>query len=118
MSITLREALDLGILPKARVIAGHSGLDRQIHYVDIMEVPDPDDYIRQGLLCVSSWYAIRGDEESQLRIVKAAANAVAAGFVLKVKRYLGRLSQRVIDLADECGLPIIEIEGDEPYVEI
>ncbi|MGB4274672.1 MAG: PucR family transcriptional regulator ligand-binding domain-containing protein [Bacillota bacterium] len=118
MGITLREALDLGILPKARVIAGRRGLDRQIHYVDIMEVPDPDDYIRQGLLCVSSWYAIRGDEEAQLRLVKAAANAGAAGFVLKVKRYLGRLSQRVIDLADECGLPIIEIEGDEPYVEI
>lgn len=118
MSITLREALDLGILPKARVIAGHAGLDRPIRYVDIMEVPDPDKYFRSGLLLVSSWYAICGDEEAQCRLIKAAANVGAAGFALKVKRYLGHVSQRVIDLANQYELPIIEIAGDEPYVEI
>lgn len=118
MSITVKEALGLGILPKARLIAGHEGLDRPIYYVDIMEVPDPDKYFRSGLLLVSSWYAIRNDEEAQCRLVKAAADVGAAGFALKVERYLGQVSQRVINLANQCKLPIIEIAKDVPYIEI
>ena len=85
----------------ARVIAGLAGLDRQIRYVDIMEVPDPDKYFRSGLLLISSWYAIYDDEEAQCRLIKAAADVGAAGFALKVKRYLGHVSQRVIDLANQ-----------------
>lgn len=118
MSITVREALELGILPGAKMIAGSGGLNRQISYVDIMEVPDPDKYLRNGLLLISSWYAIRDDEEAQCRLVNAAADADAAGFALKVERYLGRVSERVIAVADQRQLPIIEIAGNVPYIEI
>ena len=54
-----------------------------------MEVPDPDKYFRSGLLLVSSWYAIHDDVEAQCRLVQSAADVGAAGFALKVRRYLG-----------------------------
>lgn len=118
MSITLEEALELGLFPGARVIAGHKGLDRPIHFVDIMEVPDPDKYFRSGLLLVSSWYAIRDDEAAQCRLIQSAADVGAAGFALKVDRYLGRVPERVIALANDLQLPIIDIVQDVPYVAI
>ncbi len=74
MSITLAEALELGLFPEAQVIAGHKGLNRPIRFVDVMEVPDPDKYFRSGLLLVSSWYAIHDDVEAQCRLVQSAAD--------------------------------------------
>lgn len=118
MSITLAEALELGLFPEAQVIAGHKGLNRPIRFVDVMEVPDPDKYFRSGLLLVSSWYAIHDDVEAQCRLVQSAADVGAAGFALKVRRYLGCVPERVIKLANELQLPIVDVVKDVPYVEI
>jgi purine catabolism regulator len=66
MSITVGQALEMDLFSEAEVIAGHEGLGRPILFVDILEVPDPDKYFRNGVLLVSSWYAIRGDVEANV----------------------------------------------------
>ncbi len=118
MSITVGQALEMDLFSEAEVIAGHEGLGRPILFVDIMEVPDPDKYFRNGVLLVSSWYAIRGDVEAQCRLIQSAARIGAAGFLLKVDRYLGQVPKRVLDLADQLQIPIVNIIKDIPYIEI
>ena len=118
MNITVEQALTLGMFSEARVLAGHKGLSRPVHYVDIMEVPDPDRYFRRGILFVSSWYAVRHDVEAQCRLIQTAHEVGAAGFALKVDRYLGQVPDRVLALANELEIPIIDIVEDVPYLEI
>ena len=118
MSITVGQALEMDLFSEAEVIAGHEGLGRPILFVDILEVPDPDKYFRNGVLLVSSWYAIRGDVEAQCRLIQSAAKIGASGFVLKVDRYLGQVPKKVLDLADQLQIPIINIIKDIPYIEI
>lgn len=118
MSITVGQALEMDLFSEAEVIAGHEGLGRPILFVDILEVPDPDKYFRSGVLLVSSWYAIRGDVEAQCRLIQSAAKTGASGFVLKVDRYLGQVPKKVLDLADQLQIPIINIIKDIPYIEI
>lgn len=40
MGITVREALQLGGLRQARVVAGEAGLDNVVKHVSVIEVPD------------------------------------------------------------------------------
>jgi purine catabolism regulator len=85
---------------------------------DILEVPDPDKYFRSGVLLVSSWYAIRDDVEAQCRLIQSAHRVGAAGFALKVGRYLGQVAEKVLDLANQLQIPVINIIKDVPYIEI
>lgn len=118
MTITVREVVESGPLAGARVLAGASGLDRVINYVDVMEVPDAENWVRKGLLIVTSLYAIRDDEGAQCRLIEAMARSEAAGLAIKLERFLGKIPEKVINKADRYGIPIIEVPSKVPYVDI
>lgn len=118
MSITVKEALNVGKLNKGKVIAGRDGLDRIIKYVDILEVPEAVYWFREKVLMFTTGYAIKEKPDIQVKLIEELAKKGAAGLVIKKNRFLKKIPQEMIDKANTLKLPIILIPSDIPYIEI
>ncbi len=117
--VTVRHALKMGGLASSKLVAGYQGLDNKIFSVDIIEVPDFQDWARPNVLAVTCGYAVRDDTQSQKGLVLAMAQSKAAALAVKPGRFLGEsMPEVMIRAADEKGLPLIEVPVDIPYTKI
>ena len=105
-------------MARGRVVAGFSGLDKVISYVDIMEVPDFAGWLRPNELMITCGYAIKDNPEAQVELVRYLARSGAAGLAVKPGRFLGTMPDGMVQTADKEGLPLIELPIDLPYIEI
>lgn len=118
MGITVRDALQLDCLRDAKVISGHGGLDNIIEYVDVIEMPNVDDWLKSNILMLSSFYAIRDDEVAQIKLIKNMAKAGVAGLILAPEFYLKKLNIDIVQLSNELNFPIIELPPEYGYADI
>lgn len=119
IGITVREALKLGALRKARVVAGHEGLDNVIRYVSVIEVPDAVRWFHGGELFITAAYSYRGSEDALVQLVEDLVCADASALaVCYVQRYLKGIPPKMITRADEFNFPVLEIPLDVKYIEI
>lgn len=116
--ITVAEALQLHPLSKTVVLAGHSGLDRVIRSVTVMDVPDIRDWIKGGELVLSNIYVIRNAPAAQVALVRDLAERGVAALGVKARRFVSELPPRMLELADELGLPVIEMPHESAWVDI
>lgn len=117
MSITLREALAIGPLKKARVVAGRD-LDREITFVNIMEVPEVARWMKGGELLLTAGFAIKEDAELRRRLIFELAEKGVAAFGIKPGQYLDEVPADMIQCADKANLPLLELPRDVPYMDI
>lgn len=117
MSVTVREALAMKEWKDCRLIAGEEGLDREIHYIDSMEVPDIIPWLKKDELLITTAYAVRDSEEQLLNIIRALGKNQSAGIALKTK-FLGTIPDSIKKIADELKLPVIEIPRDMPAIDL
>ncbi|MGI6553500.1 MAG: PucR family transcriptional regulator [Bacillota bacterium] len=118
MSLTVKEALEINGLNRAIVVAGHQGLENEIKFVNIMEVPEVVRWLRGGELLVTAGYAFQKDPLVRKTLIYNLARKKIAAFGIKPGQYLTEVPRDMIQYADEVGLPILELPPDLPYHEI
>lgn len=117
--ITVQEALDMEFMQKSKILAGESGLSNVISNVNVMADPDVMKWVDGGELLLTTGYALnKVSEEEQKELISQAKEVSLAAIGIKVKPYLDKLPQTIIDMADESGLPIIEIDKNISISEI
>lgn len=114
--ITVREALGLPELQGLELLAGEAGLGREIKDVTVLEVPDPEPWLKGGELILTAFYGLRGDNRAQVRLVKTVAS-VAAGICFNPGPGVP-LEPEVLETADRLSLPILRMPGDMPYARV
>ncbi len=117
MSITVADALQIGGLSRCRLLAGSGGLDRTVSYIDAMEIPDIQPWLKKNVLVITTGYSIRDDVSALPRLISALSEVGAAGLAIKT-RFLGNIPSEVICLADRLAVPLIEIPHDTSFVEL
>jgi purine catabolism regulator len=118
LAITVREALKLKGLQNARLIAGNAGIDYRIDCVDILEVPDPTGWLRQGEFLVTTCYAMKDNLEAQLHLIREMHHSKGAALAIKFDRFIGGVPERMRQLADELQVPLIDIPLETPFMDI
>ncbi|HEV3154830.1 MAG TPA: PucR family transcriptional regulator ligand-binding domain-containing protein [Candidatus Baltobacteraceae bacterium] len=114
----LKDVLDLPSLQTARVVAGRSGLDRDVLWSHVVDMPDPIPWVRPGFMILTSGYAWpKSDEEQRLHISSLATAGVAA-FGMAVPKFVDEFSETAREQADLSGLPLLEIPWEVPFVRI
>lgn len=116
--ITIREVLDIPILQNARVLAGGSGLNRVVQFIDIMEVPDLNGWVKEGVLMLTTAYAIRHNPSELAGLIQIMDQGGAAALAIKPARFLKGIPQSALEASDETGLPLIEVPSEIPYTDI
>lgn len=114
----VEDALRIGELSKGSVIAGVEGTSRNIHSIEVMEVPEVVSWISKGILVMTAFYSIREDADKQIDVVKTLIEKEAAGIVVKLGRFVENLPDAMIALADEHSFPIIIIPKDISYINV
>jgi purine catabolism regulator len=117
MYLTVGEVLALPPLRELSLVAGSSGLERQVTRVSVLEVPPGSRrWTRGGELFMSSLYAFRDqgadtyvDAIDLLHYGEAAALCLHPG--LTGFRFLDLMARR----AEELGIPLILLPQDMPY---
>lgn len=108
-TLTMREALRLPALHGSRIVAGSSGLDRQVTAANVMEVPDIESFIHAGDLLLTTAYPIRGREGGLRSLVDELVAHGVAGLAIKLGRYVDALPAEALAAADAADFPVVVI---------
>lgn len=118
MSLTVAEALTLGPLRRASVIAGSQGLNRIVRTVTVMDTPDITKWLKGGELVLANLFVLKDDPSAQIQLIKGLAEQGAAALGLKLKRFVDAIPEQMIELADETELPVLEVPIDCAWIDI
>jgi len=117
MKITVKDCLGLNAFNEAKVLAGENSLNDPVRRVTVMEAADPEDaekyYSSGNQIILTSFFAVRGDEKAQCEIVKAVAGAENTALaIFHVGKVVRSISKKVIETAEEAGMPLIAVSED------
>ena len=117
MSTTVKESLALDSFKDFVVLAGFNGLNRNITTTTFMEAPDSWKWARGGEFVITLAYSFQS-EEGLYCVVSALIERGAACIGLKTDRYIKKIPQSVLDLANANDFPIIHIPNHVPFADI
>ena len=114
----VRDILSLPCLAGAVVVAGEAGLDRVVRHVTVMDAPGGYDWIRGDELLLTSAYFLKKDPDIQARLIPDLSRLGIAAVALKLRRFLDAMPQAMIDHANACSLPLIELPYSVAWIDI
>jgi hypothetical protein len=117
MGITVKEALKLKGLDRAKLIAGEKGLDRFIKRVSVIECPESPELFTEGDFFITAFFALKEDVDAQLSMIQALVDCGCSGLCV-IDMYLSDLPESVKHFANETRFPVMILPNDVPYAEI
>ena len=109
MFITVKEALKLPELKSVSIVAGHEGLERKILSVNIMEVPDISDYVKEGDLLITTMYPIRNEEQLQRKLIPMLHEKGVAALAIAPLDPNKSIPTFMIDQAEKLAFPLLSL---------
>lgn len=102
---------------RAKLVNKHADLDKLVQHVTILEAPDLWEWCKGGEFVLTTWYAFSHNPELQDKnFEKLAQNISAIG--IKTKRFINKIPQSIIDIADKYGVAVFEIKRDVYFREM
>ncbi|MEO6943085.1 MAG: PucR family transcriptional regulator ligand-binding domain-containing protein [Lacisediminihabitans sp.] len=117
-AITVHEVLTLPALRGNFVVAGQNGLDRVVTGVNVMEVPDIESFVKSGELLLTTAYPLREHPEELAVLVRTLSQLGLAALAVKTGRYLEKLPDDALAVANELGLPVVLLAEDTSFNEV
>lgn len=123
MGIKLKELLKIPSLREAGIVSGIENIDNTVTSLSFLEVSDmaffnekiqmPDEYYA-GELVISSFFTIKDDVEKQCEAIRRLHALGELGIIIYyVGIVMEKLSQEVIDVAEELGFVIIKMPEND-----
>lgn len=110
--------MKIGGLAKSKIVAGELGLDREIEYITVMEVPDVIQWLHGNDLLITSLYPIKDDASAIEQIVSQLVEKGSAALAIKTHRFVDQIPDVIIAEANRLCFPIIEIDEKVSYIDI
>lgn len=111
----LSQALDLAALGGAELVAGGGGVDREVRWAHVVDIPDPLPWVSAGQLLLTTGFAWPTEAEDQRRLVHDLEGRGLAGVALAVPKYLDHFPQPAKEAADSAKLPLLELPWEVTF---
>ena len=98
MGIAVKELLTLEYFKDYHVIAGKSGLHKEIQGTTLLEAPDALRWAKGKELVLSSGYVLAQEPDCLEEAFKSGSMQGTSAMMIKRGRYLDEIPQRLIDL--------------------
>ncbi|WP_126428621.1 PucR family transcriptional regulator [Brevibacillus marinus] len=115
---TVERLLKLPVLKNAKLLSGAQGIDNEIYYVDIMEVPEFSGWVRPNEFLLTTGYSFQENPFAISNLLDEMKRVGGAAIGIKTKRFLGEIPQIAIEKSEEYGVPLIDIPPEVPYIDI
>jgi PucR family transcriptional regulator, purine catabolism regulatory protein len=117
--LTVREALAMPVFAAAEVVAGHEGLDNEIRWVHIVDIPEAHyEWGRRGVLLLTAGFGLKDFPERQAALIPKLVKEGFAGLVLSAGYYFEKTPDVMRQAADELQFPIIETPRDVLFIDL
>jgi purine catabolism regulator len=116
--LTVRQLLSLPPLLEGRVVAGMQGLDREVLWAAVVDIPQAGEWVRAGEVLLTTFYGLRDDVDAQVRLCKELAEKQLAGIVVATGEYVEHVPDAMRRAADEASFPIIELPWHIPFKDV
>lgn len=118
MGIAISEMLNSEYFKDFKVLAGHSGLHKQIQGIAILDAPDGYEWTRGRELVVTSGYIFKAIPNSFETYINGEKFKEISGMAIKLDRYLNNIDKSILDRFDECGIPFISVPNEPSWMDI
>jgi len=102
----------------SKVLAGEEGLNQRITQINVMEVPDIVDWVHGGEFLLTTAFSIKDDISILKKLIPRLKKKGVVGIGIKMKRYIEKLPDDIINIANKYKFPIIEIPYKVSYTDI
>lgn len=117
--ISLAEALKLEPLNSCKVLAGENNLGNVITRVNIMADLEILNWIEEGeFLLTTAVHLGNISLTEQMDLITGMKEKGVEAVAIKVQPYLNNLEKDLLDLADEIGLPIIQLDYSISFADV
>lgn len=96
-------------LPGLRLLAGEGELNNTISRVNIMEVPDIENWAQESELLLTTGYSHHHNMDAFLEIIPKLVDRGVAALGIKPKRFITEIPRQIIECAESFGLPLFEL---------
>jgi purine catabolism regulator len=118
---TLEHVLSLPALRSGdpRVLAAAQNLSREVRWVHVSEVSDIASLLEGGELILTTGIALPESAAALAQYVRELSQVGVAALAVELgRRYRTSLPRELVDVADEVGLPLIELRRETPFVAV
>jgi PucR family transcriptional regulator, purine catabolism regulatory protein len=117
VAITVKELVSMPDL-RTRVLAGVSGIDREVSWAHVCELPDPTEYLAHGELLMTVGFTIPEGSSAQKAYIERLAEVGLSGLLIAEQMYAPELSAELISTADRLSLPVLLTAYSVPFTAI
>lgn len=117
MTVTVGEILKMPQFRGFKLLAGASGLNREVLRTTVGDAPDCWRWSQGGELVITSGYAFQRVEDQE-SLIQDSFNHGNAAVGIKFGRYIESLTPHVLELADKLGFPVISIPVEFAFADI
>jgi len=114
----LLTALNRTVLSQATVVAGKSGLERSIGWVQVVDHPEILQWLKSGQLLLTTGYSWPREPDECRVLLTKMSNLGLVGVVLAVPHFLEHFPEAAVEEANNLGFPLLEISWDIPFSQI
>src|SRR5690606_6174785 len=115
---TVAELLKMDELAGAEVVAGTAGLGHAIRWVHNAAVPDAADWLSGSEFILTTAINMPEAPDAQCAYLLAMVEKDVAGLAIAIGRYIDRIPDYLIKLADAHNFPLITIPFTLRFVDI
>ncbi|HOI81456.1 MAG TPA: PucR family transcriptional regulator ligand-binding domain-containing protein [Synergistales bacterium] len=106
----LFQLLALDVFASSEIVAGKTGLNRDVTWVNMMEILDSLDQLQPGELLISTGYGLTEESPLAADIIGKLDKRDLAGIAVQPGYYISEIPSSMIRQADELGFPIIRLQ--------
>lgn len=117
MSITIRQLVNTPNY-RTKFFAGAAGIDQEISWAHVCELPDPTEYLANGELLMTVGYTIPEEPSNQAKYVERLSKVGLSGLLVAEGMYAPKLSSEMVEAADQCSFPVLLTAYDVPFTAI
>ena len=110
---TLDQLLKLPDFSYLTLINSPDDLNREVNAIETTETPDVAEYLPKNTFLLTTGMAFKDDPEAFCAFLTSLNDLPVAGIAIKLGRYIDELEQKVIDHANDIGIPLIEIPKEQ-----
>jgi sugar diacid utilization regulator len=118
MGTKCKDILILPSLKKLRLVAGKNGLDRNLSWVHVSDVPEVSQWVHGGELLFTTGIGIRDNVNILMKIIEEINSKNLAGLVINVGPYIKNIPKEAVVLADRLDFPLFELPWDVKLVNV
>lgn len=109
MGLRIDQLISLSELKDLKLMGGANGVFNIVRWVHVVETPDLMDYVQNDELIIITGVGIYNNDAGFVELLHGLMEKKAAGLVVNIGKYITKVPESIIKLADENDFPVFEL---------